>query len=53
MCVEDTYRPETTHLNNNGVKIHSDLSMLGHGIKMSQIQLKMEEAFIYGCTVVS
>lgn len=53
MYAEDTHLPETTDLNDNGIKIYSDLNMLRLGIKINQIQLKKEEAFIYDCTVAS
>ena len=51
MYAADTHLSKTTNLNDNG--IYSDLSMLDYGIKINQIQLKREEAFVYDCTVVS
>lgn len=51
MYAADTHLSKTTNLNDNG--IYSDLSMLEYGIKINQIQLKREEAFVYDCTVVS
>lgn len=50
MYAADTHLSKTTNLNGNG--IYHDLNMLEYGIKINQIQLKREEAFVYDCTVV-
>lgn len=40
MYAADAHLPKTTNLNDNGIKIYSDLSLLGYSIKINQIQLK-------------